>query len=88
MADKAAVIAALEHCMKDSGCHGCPYDGICKSTPFALEKDTLALLKVEPLRPRARGRVERFWACGECGAEIEKCAPFCRVCGREAKWDG
>ena len=53
--------------------------------------DALALLKeqeaVEPLRPRARGRVERFWVCGECGAEIDKGDGFCRYCGRETKWE-
>lgn len=53
--------------------------------------DALALLKeqeaVEPLRPRARGRVERFWVCGECGAEIDKGDRFCRYCGRETKWE-
>ena len=86
MPDKTAVIAALEHCMADSGCHGCPYDGVCRTTPFALERDVLELLKVEPLRPRARGRVERIWACGECGAEISQGDAFCRMCGREAIW--
>ena len=47
----------------------------------------LALIR-EPQRPRARGRVERFYVCGECGAEIGKGDAFCRMCGREARWDG
>jgi hypothetical protein len=50
--------------------------------------DALALLREgrELLRPRPRGRVERFWVCGECGAEISKGDAFCRMCGREAVW--
>ena len=54
-------------------------------------RDAIELLKeqeaVVPLRPRARGRVERFWVCGECGAEIDKGDRFCRYCGRETKWE-
>ena len=54
-------------------------------------RDAIELLEgqeaVEPLRPRARGRVERFWVCSECGAEIDKGDRFCRYCGRETKWE-
>ena len=101
MPDREKVIKGLE-CRarreRDGSCDGCEYFHPFSDDPDAgwcdsaeLWKDALALLKeqeaVEPLRPRARGRVERFWVCGECGAEIDKGDRFCRYCGRETKWE-
>ncbi len=53
----------------------------------AVDSAFTMLTGQEPLRPRARGRVERFYVCGECGAEIGKGDAFCRMCGREADWN-
>lgn len=53
----------------------------------AVDSAFTLLTATEPLRPRARGRVERFWVCGECGTEIGKGENFCKHCGRGAKWE-
>ena len=88
--DREKLIKAMKCCAEMNCGHECPYAPIGGCRAKVLQ-DALALLKeqeaVVPLRPRARGRVERFWVCGECGAEIDKGDRFCRYCGRETKWE-
>ena len=94
MADREKVVEGLECCIRKMEgqrvCDDCPYDEDfnCLGCSVVLRQALALLREQEPLRPRARGRVERVWACGECGAEISKGDAYCRMCGREADWDG
>lgn len=62
MPKKADIIAALEKCMSETGCEGCPYDGRCAEVSNALDRDILTLLNT----PTAH-----LAYCPNCGAAVE-----------------
>lgn len=49
----------------------------------------LELLKEqEPVHARRREFAHMwFWTCGSCGVAITEGDRFCRMCGKEMKWD-
>ena len=51
--------------------------------------DGAALLKEqEPVHIQKREFAHMwFWCCGSCGATITDGDKFCRMCGREVKWE-
>lgn len=62
MPKKADIIAALEKCMSETGCDGCPYDGRCAESGNALDRDVLELLKAP---------TTHLAYCPNCGAAVE-----------------
>lgn len=45
MADREKVIRAIQQCMRDEGCNGCPYDGECARRKWAVDSDAMELLR-------------------------------------------
>ena len=89
------VIRGLECCgyaMFMDKCQECPYDG--KDCFKRLKADALALLKAqEPVEPTI-GRCEEYdghdswwYQCGKCKTPIDVGDKYCRMCGREVKWE-
>ena len=79
MVVRETLVKALTYCIeKDDGCIECPYDGVCRDRPFALDSDILEYLKpVRPIKKRTltSSKWSQQWeldmfACPRCGMEI------------------
>lgn len=58
-----------------------------------LKKDAECMLELlkeqEPVHIQKRELAHMwFWCCGSCGVAITEGDKFCRMCGKEVKWDG
>lgn len=95
MADKEKIVNGLECCSESSGygCNYCPYGDECRKATLMgcahLCRDALELLKEqEPVHVQKREFAHMwFWCCGSCGVAITEGDRFCRMCGKEMKWD-
>ena len=87
MIDREKVIKGLEFCSKCCS-QNCPYfeSDMCIAL---LANDTLAMLKEQEAVPPIQREVMNLlvWCCGSCGVAITDGDKFCRMCGREVKWD-
>ena len=100
--DRKEMIEVLEHCALDiNACEGCPrvYNdgrvtcqdyryGRVASMPKAVIQDVVDML--EPVSPIARSDPKgnsRYLVCGSCDAIVNVGDKYCRICGREVKWD-
>lgn len=98
MADREKVIKALEHCMRDEGCNGCPYDGICCQGTNAWDNDALELLREQEPTTYAYDEYITL-TCQNCGFHPfagyiptlkgmeERGYNYCPGCGRRIKWE-
>lgn len=43
--DIVSIIKAHKQCVENTGCDGCPYDGICATRSCALDRDTVVALR-------------------------------------------
>ena len=96
MIDREKVIKGLECCSNDkpfyhAHCDDCPYNGRNPDNLGGCTKlycDALELLKQEPVAVQQREMMHMlFWCCGSCGAPITEGDKFCRMCGKEVKWN-
>ena len=90
MPDREKTIKAIEICYTlGHNCTECPLfpEDNCNDK---LMHDALTLLKTqEAVEPYIQCEIlnMRHWHCGSCNVVITEGDKFCRMCGREVKWD-
>lgn len=54
-----------------------------------IAKDAIELLKEQDAVPVTKRETACmfFWCCGSCGVAITEGDKFCRMCGKEVKWN-
>ena len=90
------VFDKFRNCITEPRCRDCEgIPGVCEydhqsvKIPKVLALDVLELLKEqEPVPPIQREVMHILvWCCGSCGVGITHGDKFCRMCGREVKWE-
>ena len=93
MIDREKVIKGLKCCCDTGMCfHGCPYHEVSQNIwdcTSQLALGALELLKEHEPVPVIQREVMHMlvWCCGSCGVAITDGDKFCRMCGREVKWE-
>lgn len=98
--DRKEMIEVLKHCMKDD-CSSCPKhfrdgrvsceecnEGFSGVIPVAFIQDVIDML--EPVSPISKSDPKgnsRYIVCGSCDAIVNVGDKYCRICGREVKWN-
>ena len=85
MSNREKIISAIEKAKKQS--EGNAQDAII--VPFKEANMILALLKEQEAVPVVQREVMHMlvWCCGSCGVAITDGDKFCRMCGKEVKWN-
>lgn len=93
MPDREKVVRGLEHCVGEehANCENCPYlmDVVGVGCYTRLNRDALALLREQEAKAAwyDSNDLLRYWHCGHCGVIITHGDKYCRMCGREVKWE-
>lgn len=82
------MIRDFENCALENGCEKCSHDGKYGNC-VELWKRVLSLLKEQEAKAAwyDSNDLLRYWHCGHCGVIITHGDKYCRMCGREVKWE-